>query len=59
MTDGVRRSLPVLGSYAWGPEGSQWRLDSLPPEQRAVAEDYRLLEYDVLFGKRYVMGDRH
>jgi hypothetical protein len=40
----VRRKLPVLASY-----------DALPAELRAVVEDYRLLQYDLLVEKQYAL----
>jgi sulfatase-like protein len=55
VSDQVRRSLPVLSTYVQSADGRVWNPDSLPAEQRALADDYRLLQYDVLLGKRYAL----
>jgi hypothetical protein len=54
VSDEVRRRVPILGRYAHGADGSIWNRDSLPDEERGLVEDYWLLEYDLLLGKRYV-----
>jgi Sulfatase len=53
VTDTVRLRIPVLASYAQTADGRMWDRDSLPAAERAVVEDYRLLQYDLLLGKRY------
>jgi phosphoglycerol transferase MdoB-like AlkP superfamily enzyme len=57
VTDAVRRKVPVLASYAQGADGRIWNRDSLPGDERNVVEDYRLLQYDLLLGKRYSLRD--
>jgi hypothetical protein len=58
VSDAVRRKVPVLGSYAQGADGKRWNRDSLPGDERILVEDYRLLQYDLLLGKRYSLHDR-
>ncbi len=57
VSDAVRRRLPVLGRYAHAADGSIWNRDSLPDGDRQVVDDYRLLQYDLLLGKRYGLGN--
>jgi phosphoglycerol transferase MdoB-like AlkP superfamily enzyme len=57
VTDAVRLKVPVLASYVQGADGNMWDRDSLPGEERAVVEDYRLLQYDLLLGKQYSLRD--
>jgi hypothetical protein len=57
VSDEVRRRVPILARYAHGADGSIWNRDSLPDEERRLVEDYWLLEYDLLLGKRYVLRD--
>jgi Sulfatase len=57
VTDAVRREVPTLASYVRGADGRLWDQDSLPPEHRAVVDDYRLLQYDLLLGKQYALRD--
>jgi phosphoglycerol transferase MdoB-like AlkP superfamily enzyme len=52
----VRRKLPVLGSYAQSADGQRWDRDALPADLRAIVEDYRVLQYDVLLGEQYALG---
>jgi len=49
----VRRRLPVLSVYAQGADGTIWSPDSLPPAERTLVQDYRLLQYDLLLGEQY------
>jgi hypothetical protein len=58
VREAVRRTIPVVGAYSQGADGREWMLDSVPSDQRVLIEDYRLLQYDLLFGKQYVAGDR-
>jgi hypothetical protein len=58
VREAVRRTIPVVGAYSQGADGREWMLDSVPSGQRVLIEDYRLLQYDLLFGKQYVAGDR-
>jgi phosphoglycerol transferase MdoB-like AlkP superfamily enzyme len=53
VSDQVRRSLPQLSTYVQSADGRVWAWDSLPPGARALVEDYRLLQYDALLGRRY------
>ena len=57
VTDAARRMVPVLGRYIRGPRGEIWDRDSLPNEERAVLDDYRLLQYDLLIGNQYSLRD--
>ena len=57
VSDAVRRKVPVLASYAQGADGRIWNRDSLPGDERNLVEDYRLLQYDLLLGKRYSLRD--
>jgi hypothetical protein len=57
VTAAVRRKVPVVGSYVQGANGHIWDPDSLPGEERALLEDYRLLQYDLLLGKQYALRD--
>jgi hypothetical protein len=55
VTDDVRRRMPVVATYLQGPEGEIWGWDSLPAPERALVDDYRLLQYDLLLGKQYAL----
>jgi hypothetical protein len=52
----VHRKLPVLGSYVQSDDGRIWDRDVLPVELRAIVDDYRLLQYDLLLGEQYALG---
>ena len=41
-----------------GADGTIWDSDSPLAEERTVIEDYRLLQYDLLFGKQYSLRDK-
>jgi hypothetical protein len=56
VTDEVRLTVPVVGSYLQGPAGEVWRWDSLPASPRVLLESYRLLQYDLLLGKQYALS---
>ena len=57
VTDAVRRQVPVLASYVQTTDGTIGDRDSLPSATRAMIEDYRLLQYDLLLGKQYALRD--
>jgi hypothetical protein len=57
VSDAVRRRLPIVAKYVQGADGRVWNRDSLPTDERQLLEDYRLLQYDVLLGKRYSIHD--
>jgi phosphoglycerol transferase MdoB-like AlkP superfamily enzyme len=57
VSDAVRRKAPVLASYVRGADGRTWDRDALPGEVGTLLADYRLLQYDLLLGKRYSLGD--
>jgi hypothetical protein len=57
VSDAVRRKVPVLASYVQGADGRIWNRDSLPDDERNLVADYRLLQHDLLFGKRYSLRD--
>jgi hypothetical protein len=58
VTDDVRLRIPVVGTYLQGPEGEIWGWDSLPAPERALLDDYRKLQYDLLLGKQYALPPR-
>src|SRR6185503_11550480 len=49
----VRHSIPVLGRYSRGVDGKIWKLEDLPSDQQHMPDAYRLLQYDLLFGKQF------
>jgi hypothetical protein len=53
VADSVRKHIPVVASYAQTADGKLWNLHSLPAAERSLLDDYRLLQYDLLLGKRY------
>lgn len=53
VTANVRHSIPVLGRYSRGGDGKISSLDDLSQHQQQMLEAYRLLQYDLLFGKQY------
>lgn len=57
VSDAVRREAPVLASYVRGADGRTWDRDALPGEVGTLLADYRLLQYDLLLGKRYSLGN--
>jgi hypothetical protein len=60
VTAAVRRKVPILTrSYVVGDDGSVWDWNSLPREERALFNDYRLLQYDLLHGKQYSFRDEN
>jgi hypothetical protein len=58
VSDDVRRRIPVVGTYLQGPAGDIWGWDSLPAREHTLLEDYWLLQYDLLLGKRYALHPR-
>lgn len=53
VADAICHELPVLTSYVQDADGKVWDWDSVPANKRALIEDYRLLQYDLLLGKQY------
>ena len=53
VTDSVRRALRVSSAILEDDAGHLWPPDSAPPALRPLLEDYRLIQYDLLLGKRY------
>ncbi len=54
VTNQVRLKLPVLsGNHILGADGSVWNPDSIPRDEKLLVDDYRMLQYDLLIGKRY------
>jgi phosphoglycerol transferase MdoB-like AlkP superfamily enzyme len=53
VADAAYLKVPVLTRYRQGADDNMGEPDSLPGEARAVIEDYRLLQYDLLLGKQY------
>ena len=58
VTDDVRLRVPVVGTYLQGPVGEVWGWESLPVPERALLDDYRLLQYDLLLGEQYALRPR-
>lgn len=56
VTEAARRELPVLESYVKGVDGEMWDWESVPADKRRLIDDYRLLQYDVLFGEQHSLG---
>jgi hypothetical protein len=57
VSGAVRRRVSIVRSYAKTADGTIWNRDSLPVDERNLVEDYRLLQYDLLLGKRYSLRD--
>jgi arylsulfatase A-like enzyme len=57
VTNAVRLELPVLGSYVQAADGSLWDRDSVPAQKQGLIDDYRLIQYDLLLGGQYSLGD--
>jgi hypothetical protein len=57
VSDAVRAKVPVLASYVQRADGGIRHRDSLPENERRLVDDYWLLQYDLLLGKRYSLGD--
>jgi phosphoglycerol transferase MdoB-like AlkP superfamily enzyme len=53
----VGRRLSIVRGYAKAGDGTIWSWDSLPVTERNLLADYRLLQYDLLLGKRYALRD--
>jgi hypothetical protein len=53
----VGRRLSIVRGYAKAADGTIWSWDSLPVAERKLLEDYRLLQYDLLIGKRYALRE--
>jgi hypothetical protein len=56
MTSEVRRRMPVVGPYVQGEDGAIRSWDALPEPDRALLEDYRMVEYDLLLGGQYALA---
>jgi phosphoglycerol transferase MdoB-like AlkP superfamily enzyme len=55
INDALRQRLPVLSTYAQGPDGLVRDRAAVPGPERALVEDYRLLQYDLLLGEQYAL----
>jgi hypothetical protein len=55
VTEAIRQQLPVVGRFMVGSDGHVWDRDSLPDSLRSLVSDYRLLQYDLLLGRRYAL----
>jgi hypothetical protein len=55
VSDDVERRLSIVRGYAKAADGTIWSWDSLPVSERNRLADYRLLQYDLLVGKRYAL----
>jgi hypothetical protein len=53
VTDSVRRTLPVVSAVVQDTAGGLWLRDSVPPALSPLIGDYRLVQYDLLLGKRF------
>jgi hypothetical protein len=51
----VGRELPVLASYVRAADGRAWDWEAVPADKRALIEDYRLLQYDLLLGEQFAL----
>ena len=56
VTDSVRRATPIVSEVVQGGDGRLWSRDSVPASLRRSLDDYRLVQYDLLFGDRAVVG---
>ena len=56
VNDAVRQRLPVISSYVTTADGRTIDFDALSESERRVMDDYALVQYDVLFGKQYLMN---
>jgi hypothetical protein len=56
VADSVRRTLPVVSAVVQDTAGRLWLRDSVPAALRPRIGDYRLVQYDLLLGKRYAGG---
>ena len=56
VTDAVRLKFPILsGKHLQGTDSSVWDLDLIPGDDKALLDDYRLIQYDLLVGKRHAL----
>jgi hypothetical protein len=53
----VGRRLSIVRGYAKAADGTIWSWDSLPVTERNLLADYRLLQHDLLLGKRYALRE--
>lgn len=54
--DIFRRKIPVYSTYVKGSDGGIWHRGNIPPEERAFVDNYSLLQFDTLIGRRYFLG---
>jgi hypothetical protein len=52
VTDSVRRVTPVVSEVVQSGDGRLWARDSIPVSLNRLLDDYRLVQYDLLFGRR-------
>ena len=57
LTDAVRRRMPILSGHVRGADGAVWEPDSLPRNEEALVDAYRLLQYDLTLGEQYSLRD--
>jgi len=55
VTDSVRRAMPVVSEVVQTADGRLWSRDSVPASLRTPLDDYRLVQYDLLFGDHAVL----
>lgn len=57
VTEAFRLRFPVLSAeYLQGADGSVRDLDSVAGDGRVLADDYRLIQYDLLIGRRHALS---
>jgi len=54
--DVLRRKILVYSNYVRGADGKVWHRRKIPPAERSFVDDYFLLQYDTLIGKRHFLG---
>lgn len=57
VSDTIGHRMPIFGSQVQGGDGRIASRASLSGDERTLVEDYRLLQYDLLLGKQYLLRD--
>lgn len=58
VTDSVRRVLPVVSAMVQGADGRLWSRATVPAAFQGMLDDYRLVQYDLLLGAQFTLGER-
>ena len=53
VTDSLRRVFPVVSAVVESSDGRLWPRDGVPPALRRPIDDYRVIQYDLLLGRRF------